>query len=161
MKKLSTAIITTGLVAGTMDITAACVQFFILTGKGPALVLNFISSSIVGSEVANSGGVMWSVTGLLMHYSIAFGWTILFYFLYSRISLLRGNKIVVGLFYGIFVWIMMNFVLVPLTQIGYRPFNLPSAAVACTIIMVCIGLPVSLLANTYFRSLSPRSRDKF
>ncbi len=78
MKKLSTAIIITGLVAGTMDITAACVQFFILTGKGPTLVFNFISSAIVGREEAYSGNVLWSVIGLLMHYAIAFGWTILF-----------------------------------------------------------------------------------
>lgn len=153
MRKLSSAIIITGIVAGTLDIMAACIQFYIKTEKGPIVIFNYIASALIGKE-AYSGNMMWSGMGLLMHYMLAFGWTILFYILYPKISLLRGNKILVGLLYGIFVWTMMTQVLVPMTQINRAPFNLTSALQAVAIIMVCIGLPISLLANKHFQSKS-------
>ena len=151
MRKLSTAIIITGLVAGTMDILAACIQFYSKTGKGPVGIFNYIASALIGKE-AHSGNIMWSGMGLLMHYMLAFGWTILFFILYPKISFLRGNRIVVGILYGVFVWTMMSQVLVPMTLINPGPFSLSGALQACAIIIVCIGLPISILANKHFHS---------
>jgi len=148
--KLSAAIITAGLIAGTMDILAAFTLFFSKTGKSPIVVLNYIASALFGKELAYGGGMAMSAVGLLMHYMIAFGWAILFFMLYPKLSVLRGNKIVVGLVYGIFVWTMMNLVLVPMTLIVKGPFDLTNAITQCAILMVCIGLPVSIVANRHY-----------
>src|SRR4051812_46069401 len=150
-KKLSTAIIVTGLLAGTCDITAACTQFYIKTGKSPILVGQYISSAVFGKEAAYSGDISMIILGFLFHYVVAFGWTILFYSAYPRMSFLRGNKIIVGIAYGAFVWVMMSQVVVPLTLIGRGPFNFSNAAQAMAILMVCIGLPISLMANQHYR----------
>ena len=151
-KKLSTAIILTGLLAGTCDITAACTQFYIKTGKSPILVGQYIASAVFGKETAYSGDVSMIVIGFLFHYMVAFGWTILFFFAYPRMSFLRGNKIVVGIAYGAFVWVMMSQVVVPITLIGRGPFNFSNAAQAMAILMACIGIPISLMANRYYSS---------
>jgi hypothetical protein len=151
-KKLSTAILLAGLIAGTCDITAACTQFYIKTGKGPTVIGQYIASAVFGKEAAYSGDVSMIILGFLFHYMVAFGWTILFFFAYPRMSFLRGNKIIVGIAYGAFVWVMMNQVVVPMTLIGRGPFNVMNAAQAMAILMACIGIPISLVANAYYRS---------
>ncbi|CAN5305406.1 hypothetical protein BH10BAC4_BH10BAC4_08160 [soil metagenome] len=151
--KLASAIITAGLIAGTLDILSAFTLVFTRTGKNPIIVLNYISSAIFGKQTAYSGGALMSAIGLLMHYMIAFGWAILFFLLFPKFRLLRFNKIVVGLFYGIFVWTMMNLVLVPMTLIPPSPFNVTNAVTNVIILMVAIGLPISILASRYFSRL--------
>ncbi len=156
--KLTSAIIIAGLIAGTIDILSAFTMVFSRSGKSPLPVLNYIASAIFGAEEAYGGGPAMMAIGLLMHYMIAFGWTILFFLLYPKLSILRGNKIVVGLVYGIFVWGMMNLILVPfLTRIPRVPFEmmtksayLTNAVINCIILMYAIGLPVSIVANRYY-----------
>jgi hypothetical protein len=149
-RKLSSAIILAGLIAGTCDITAACSQFYIKTGKPISLVGQYIASAVVGRETAYSGDVSMIILGFVFHYMVAFGWTILFFIAYPRISFLRGNKFVVGIAYGAFVWVMMSQVVVPMTLIGRGQFNFSNAAQAMGILMVCIGIPISLVANRYY-----------
>ncbi len=151
-KKLSSSILLAGLIAGTCDITAACTQFYLKTGKSPILVAQYIASAVFGKEAAYSGDIGMIIIGFLFHYMVAFGWTIVFFVAYPRLSFLRGNKIVVGIVYGAFVWVMMNQVIVPMTLIGRGPFNLMNAAQAMAILMACIGIPISLVANSYYRS---------
>ena len=69
---------------------------------------------------------------------------------YPRVALLRQNALLIGIGYGLFVWTMMNLVLVPLTRIKPGPFNLNNAAIQASILVVCIGLPISLLARRHY-----------
>lgn len=142
-------ILLAGFVAGTLDITAACIQYYINTGKGPGNVLRFVARGALGRS-ATSGGMTTAMWGLLFHYCIAFIWTIFFFWIYSIIPLLAKNKVVTGLVYGLFVWIIMNRVVVPLSAIPPIPFKLKSAAIAAGIIMVCIGLPIALIVGRYY-----------
>ncbi len=151
-KKISTAILFAGLLAGTCDIIAACTQFYIKTGKSPILVAQYIASAVFGKETAYSGSVTMIIIGFMFHYVVAFGWTILFFLAYPRLSFLRANKIAVGIGYGAFVWVLMSQVVVPLTLIGRGPFNLMNAAQAMGILMLCIGIPISLVANAFYRN---------
>jgi hypothetical protein len=58
---------------------------------------------------------------------------------------------VTGLIYGVFVWVMMNRVVVPLSLIPKRPFHFTKeSAIQMGILMLCIGLPVSLMAKKYY-----------
>lgn len=150
--KFAKAIILTGLLAGTLDITAACTQFYLKTGKSPILVAQYIASAVFGKETAYSGDVSMIILGFLFHYIVAFGWTILFFLTYPRLGILRGNKYAVGILYGAFVWVMMSQVVVPTTLIGRGPFNIVNAAQAMAILMVCIGTPISLMANKYCKA---------
>ena len=76
-KSLTTAVLISGLIVGTLDITFACIQVYILNGTMPYRVLKYISSAIMGKEAYNGGSEM-VILGLLMHYFIAFSFTILF-----------------------------------------------------------------------------------
>ena len=139
-------IILTGLLAGTLDAIAAIV----VSQASPAAVFKFIASGAFGAGKAFSGGDIMIVWGVLFHYLIALSWTVLFFFMYPALPWIRKNKYVTGLLYGIFVWIMMNRVVIPLSEIPQRPFNLKGALTGMSILMVAIGLPISILTHRYY-----------
>ena len=144
------AIVLTGLVAGTMDIVTATSWFTIRTGNNPVRVLQYISSAAFDKDLAYSGNILMIFLGLLFHYLIAYSWTFLFYLAYPRIGLLRANKFVVGIGYGIFVWTIMNQVVLPLSRIPAITFDINQASIAASILIVCIGLPISIMASRYY-----------
>jgi len=149
LKNPVTAIILTGLVAGLLDITAACTQYYINTGKGPGNVLRYVASGVFGKK-AFAGGITMAAWGLLFHFIIAFGLTSFFFWLYPKISWLGKNKMEAGLLYGVFAWLVTNLVIVPLSHAQSPPFVMAKAAVAMLILMFCIGLPISLMANKHY-----------
>jgi hypothetical protein len=140
------AILIIGLIAGTLDIITA----LILAKGNPLRMGQFIASGAIGRDAAFAGGLGTSLLGYFFHYFIAYTWTTLFFLLYPKVKLLQKNKIIVGLVYGILVWIVMNRVVLPLSQIPQRPFNLTQALIGMTVLMVMIGLPVSVLTHRYY-----------
>jgi hypothetical protein len=155
--KLITSVILTTLLAGTLDMIAAIIS----SGAKPLIICQYIASAIFGREAAFSGGYTMGLLGLLFHYCIAFGWTLLFFILYPRIKFLSKNIYLIGVVYGIFVWCMMNLVIVPMTRIVQAPFNLQKAFVGMLIIIFMIGLPIAVMAHRYYhRSLRASSPAK-
>ena len=64
---------------GSLDISAALIHFYIKAGKDPLIVLKYIVSAVVGKDAAYSGGITMAASGLLLHFLVAFIWTILFF----------------------------------------------------------------------------------
>jgi len=143
------AILTAGLVAGMADGLAAITNFYLTTGRGPALIFKYIASAVFGKTAFEPGSLM-IVLGVIFHLLIALIFTTIFFFLYPRVALLRKNKVVVGLSYGIIVWAVMMIV-VRLSRIPNAPIHWDKAIIQILILMFCIGLPVSLFANHYYR----------
>lgn len=147
---ISTAIIKAGLLAGTLDITAACTMFWIRTGRDPLIVLKFVASGALGPD-ALTGGWGINLLGLFFHFIIAFSWTIFLFIIFAKIP--KMNWIVLGLSYGVVVWLIMNLLVLPMTRITPRPFVLSQAIIGTVILMVAIGLPISYFANKHYSKL--------
>lgn len=143
-------IIIAGLVAGVLDGTAAVISTYLSSGKGFEIVFRFVASGLLGSE-AFKGGNSMIVAGVVFHMTIAMTWAIIFYYIYPYVSRLIKNHILLGLLYGIVVWLVMNLVVVPLSNTPKFPFNLAGAIKGMAIIMVCIGLPISLIIGKHFQ----------
>ena len=92
---------------------------------------------------------MWR--GLVFHYIIAFSFTILFFLLYPKLTILSKNRIITGIVYGLFIWAFMNLVVVPLSNVVHRPFKLEGMLINMAILVVLIGIPLSFMANAYYR----------
>lgn len=145
-------ILLTGFVAGTLDMSAALTVYsLILSVVSPIRLLQSIASGVLGQE-AFAGGAPTAFLGLLFHYVIAFSWTIFFFLVFPYIPFLRKQKIISGLLYGIFVWIMMNLVVLPLSRVNQQPFTLKGVLIGAGILMICIGLPISLLIHKHYAS---------
>ncbi|MES3018760.1 MAG: hypothetical protein V4721_13320 [Bacteroidota bacterium] len=138
-------ILQAGFLVGTLDILAACLQYYLNTNKEPSGVFKFIASGIFGIK-AFSGGVPMIIAGLIFHYIIALGFTFIFFILYPKIRLVIKNNIFIGITYGIFVWLVMKFLVIPVSNTPPQPFKFTSAAIAMSILIVCIGIPLSFIA---------------
>lgn len=145
-------IIKVWLVAGTLDISIACIQYYLKTGKGPSGVLKFVASGFFGKEAFIAEGNSMSVYGLLFHYLFALVWTIIFFMLYPKIKLLRRNIFATAIVYGLFVWLIMNRVVMPLSKAPLIKFDPGKALVAMLILVIAIGLPLSFSAEKHYRS---------
>jgi hypothetical protein len=141
------AVLWIGLIAGTLDITDNLI-FNRLRGVTPTMVFQYIASGLIGVE-ALSGGPASVALGVALHYVIALTWTGLFYWTSRRISVLRRRPVASGLIYGGFVYLFMNFVVLPVSRVPPRRVAMTIAARMNGILAVVlfIGLTISLLVH--------------
>ncbi len=137
-----------GLIAGSLDILSAFIDHYIQAGKGPEGVLRFVASGAFGQK-AFAGGDQMIVFGLLFHFIIAFCFTIFFYWLYQTVSFLWRNVFVTAILYGLFIWVVMSFIVVPLSDTNKYPFHAVNAVKSLLILICMIGLPLTLIVK-YF-----------
>lgn len=140
----------TGLIAGSLDITAACLQYYIRTGNGPGNVLRYVASGVFGRK-AFTGGIPMACWGLFFHYLIAFGFTLFFFLIYPATRLVSKSTVITGMLYGVFAWAVMNLLVIPMSYIKPKPvFDAGKGLAAMLILMFCIGLPISILISRYY-----------
>jgi len=138
-----------GLLVGSLDILAAIVNFKIATGKDPILIFQYIASAVFGKD-AYSGSSLMPVLGLILHFIIAYIFTIIFFIIYPKMKLFKYNAILTGIAYGILIWIAMNMIVVPLSKIGKFSFKLSGVLLQASILIVMIGIPLSLICKHYY-----------
>jgi hypothetical protein len=138
-----------GLLAGTLDITENLI-FNQLRGISPKMVFQYIASGLVGRKAFQSG--LGSVAlGVVLHYAIALTWTGIFYLASRRVLIAIRRPIVSGLVYGCVIYLFMNFVVLPLSGVPHtrNAVTLASRVNGVLALLLCIGLPVSLLVRRY------------
>ena len=145
----------TGILVGTLDIGLAFLSAYIQKGTLPEKILQYIASGVFGRDAFAVGGG-YAIWGLVFHYIIATCFTILI-FLFFRYGLFPiKNKWITGILAGIAIWAVMQYVVVPLSQVPTPkvkpPVNLVSYLRAAVILIAAIGLPASLIANQHFNS---------
>jgi hypothetical protein len=149
-KNFAKAVLLTGLLAGALDATAACIQYLTKTGNNPARVFRYIASGVFGKKTLTESLYGMAAWGLLFHMLIAMTFTLFFFLCYPQIKMLIKNKYIAGILYAIFVWAVMNLVVVPVTFGTGISVKFPGALIAAAILIIAIGLPVSLLADRYY-----------
>ena len=143
------AAVLTGLLAGTLDIAAACTQYVLLTHKSPVNVLDFIASALFGKE-AFAGGIGMALTGLAAHYLIAILFAMFFYWLCPRLPWFLQRPVLAGVFYGLAVWLLMNLLVLPNSRVAVQPLQPVPSAIGLGILILCIGLPIAIRAARYY-----------
>lgn len=148
--------LTAGLVAGALDIIGACISAYLKTETTPIQVLRYIGSGGVDPKTISSPALL-ALLGLLIHFFIAISFTFLFFTLAKQIPALVKYPIPIGILYGIFVWAAMRFVILAnLSRHTQKPIEgseaMKNAAIAAGILVVCVGIPVALLAKRYVRA---------
>jgi hypothetical protein len=143
-------VLVAGLIAGTLDILSACVYFTISThGQPLSKLFAYISSGVFGRE-AFTGNPAMTWWGLLFHYLIALTWSFIFLSIYPKIPGLPKYPVATGLAYGLLVWSIMQFIVLPLSHVPQGPLHLVPALLNIAILMVMIGLPLSFTGRRYY-----------
>lgn len=142
------AILWGGLIAGTLDITGACVSIAVQTGRSPQFVLQSVASGLLGAD-SYTMGLRSAALGLAVHFLIAYTWCTVYFFASRQVAALTKHPVVCGLAYGVVVWLFMNGVVLPLTF--HRSFFSPlrSVIIGMSILMLCIGLPIAIVVSRY------------
>ena len=138
-----------GLIAGALDITAACVFSYLRANVSPVRVFQSVASGLLGAS-AYAGGAKTAALGLLLHFLIATTATALFYFASRKLTFMIERPIPWGLVYGVLVYLFMNFVVLPLSAFPQRGVpSLSSRAINMLIIMFCVGLPIAIIVRRF------------
>lgn len=143
---VGTAIVIGTLIAGTLDALDAIVVFGLRSGVTPPRIFRGIAAGLLGSA-AGSGGTPAALLGVVLHYTVALG-IVTTYVLVSRaLPALNRRPLVYGPLYGIVAYLVMNFVVIPLSAIGTFPrFNAFGTTNGVLIHMIGVGLPTALVA---------------
>lgn len=142
-------VIIMGLIAGTLDISAAII---ILAKLRAAFVLRYVASGAFGKD-AFTGGPQMVVFGVFFHYLIAMTISVIYFIIYPKLPFLKTNRFLSALLIGICAWLFMSLVVVPLSQIGPLKMTPEGAFKNIAILIVCIGLPVSLLTSKFYKQI--------
>ena len=113
-------------------------------------LLQFVASGLLGPE-ASQGGAKTAVLGLALHFLIATIWTVVFYLASRKWLFLIERPVMFGLLYGIAVYTVMNFVVLPLSRVPARPMTAIGTTIGLLTIMFCIGLPIALIVRRFSR----------
>jgi uncharacterized membrane protein YagU involved in acid resistance len=138
-----------GLTAGTLDITYACIYNYVLRGTSPVRILQSVASGALGAK-AFTGGAKTAALGGVFHFLIAFIVAAVYYLASRQLRLLVTQAVICGILYGVCVYLVMNFVVLPLSAISFRmSYPWPTLVGGLLIHMFGIGLPISLVVRRY------------
>ncbi len=133
------------LLVGTLDLISALL-LTLLRGGTFLKLSQYIASGVFGDD-AFQGGTPMAVAGVFFHYIIATGWTVLFFTLYPAMKSYLKHPLFIAVAYGIFIWVVMNLVVLPLSNIPESPFNFGRALIAMLVLIVAIGLPLAFIGR--------------
>lgn len=148
---LRRAILGGGLLVGTLDITDAFV-YWGLHGAGPARVLQSIAAGLLGRAAARAGGLPTAALGLFLHFLIATTIVAVYLAASRRLRPLVRHPFAGGAVYGVLVFAVMHYVVIPLSAIGpLGTIPLDSLLNQLAIHAFGIGVPSALAARWYDR----------
>ena len=150
MKSKAGTIFLAGLIAGTLDILAALFIYAIILQKTTAIkILQSIASGVFKQDAYNHSQMAWY--GLGFHFIIAmiFSW---FYFtVYPYLPFLKKSALLSGFLYGIFVWIIMNFIVLPIIFPILPAKHLDFPLILSILILIfCVGFPIAFIARKFY-----------
>ena len=141
-KGLLPAILIGGLIAGALDLWAA----MLISGKPMSVILHFIASGLIG-KAAFAGGMQTAVLGLGLQLVMGLIIAAVYCVASLRQPLLRRRWVAMGLAYGAPIYVVMNYVIMPLSRIGRTPAFEPAAILKNLAAMLAFGLIVAAAAR--------------
>jgi uncharacterized membrane protein YagU involved in acid resistance len=142
---VSQAVLYGGLVAGTIDAIDGVVAYG-LQGLNPIQVLQYIASGMLGKS-SFEGGLATAGLGTVLHYFIAFTVAAIYVVASRKIPALRTQAVLFGLSFGVLVFLVMNYIVLPNSAVAPSPFSLPMFLNGVIGHALFVGLPIGLYAR--------------
>ena len=150
---LGAAIFYGGLIAGILDGADNMAAYYLAAGFNPIQVLQFIASGFYGAA-AFQMGTSGAAVGLLAHFFIAFVIAAIYVGATQFLPMLGRKAAMWGPIYGVAVFIVMNFVVLPHTAVVKSPLSWPLLLNGVLAHALFVGLPIALAAR---RTTNPSS----
>ena len=155
IRSLPLYVFAAGAVAGTLDILYA-IGFWSFKGVPAARILQSIAAGVKGKDAFTGGGAS-AALGLTLHYLIAIGMAAAFALVARyRWPGLLARPVRYGLLYGLLLYALMTYVVVPLSAApGGGGGN--ALWIGCSLVAhaVLVGLPIALIVRRAFGGGTP------
>ena len=136
------------LIVGALDITEVMIFYALWRDVAPTRILQSVAAGLVGRGQAIEGGIPTALLGLAIHFCIAFVVVTIYHLAATRLRVLVTHPIPMGMLYGIAVYLMMNFAVLPLTAAGPpRLTNWIVVANGLFAHLFCVGIPAAVTAR--------------
>jgi hypothetical protein len=137
-----------GAIAGTLDIAFAF-TFAGVHGASPLRVLQFIASGLLGRDSFAYG--WWSgALGAVCHYTILTVAASLYLLASRRLTTLARHPFICGPLFGVAIYLVMNFIIVPLSAVQSRSHTLEGVVGDLASHLFFVGLPIALLTRRHW-----------
>jgi len=150
--KIFKPILIGGLIAGTFDITYACLFFGIRNHVRPTRILQSVARGALGQQ-AFQGGLKTAALGLFFHFLIALTAAAVYVFASRVLRFMITHAVVCGILYGACVYFFMYGIVMRFSAIHSTtlPWVYPWAVLIPNLLihMFGIGLPIALVARRY------------
>jgi hypothetical protein len=148
------SIFTAGLIVGVLDISSAFVIWW-QRGVGVCRGLQGITAGLLGAN-SFDGGLVTAGLGLALHFFVAFAVVSVFYVASRKIDFLTIHPVASGVLYGIGVYIVMYWFVLPTAFPTFR-HRVWNELLAVAIHISLIGLPCALIVRRYSRQMQQSS----
>lgn len=139
-------ILMAGLICGTLDGLCALA----LSAGRFVRLFQFLASGLLGHK-AFEGGMATVALGIAVHFSVALGAAAVFYWASRALPFMVEQAVLCGVLFGVLVHVFMNFLVIPLSAIGRRPFNARSFVVQLLVHVIVVGPSIALTVRYYSR----------
>ncbi len=140
-----------GLAIGILDGLFAFVFYGLILGAKPQRIFQSVAVGVLGRS-SYDGGTKTFLFGLLLHFIVATCIAAVYYLAALNLPILIRHAVPAGLIYGMIAYLGMNYVVIPLSRIGLRPFSFRLFLPAFIGHAMLVGLPVALIARRSAKS---------
>jgi len=136
-----------GLIAGTVDIAAAS----LINTANPLIILLAIASGLLGKAAFHGGGGVM-LLGLVLQWAMSIIIAGIFTIAAARAPGLARRWVLNGALYGVVVYIVMNFVVVPLSAASHKSRFSAVPFAENLLAMLVFGWIVAYAANRFLQA---------
>jgi len=146
------AVILGGLIAGTVDIGAAA----LINGIDRSVIQQFIAGGLLGPAALQGGAhTMW--LGLFLQWGMSILIAAIFVLASLRAHWLRARWMIGGLAYGVIVFVVMNYAVMPLSAWHRINHFTPASFIENLVAMLVFGLIISICARRFLGAMPRRT----
>jgi hypothetical protein len=150
---IASLVLAAGAAVGVLDgLFAVTVCESVNPACTPARVFQSVAAGLLGRD-SYAGGVATAALGLALHFAIAATWSAIYLALVRRSARLReivrrpGGAAAVGLAFGPLVWLVMRFVVIPVSAATSGPVRSWVFVVMLAGHALVVGLPIALIVR--------------
>jgi hypothetical protein len=139
-----------GLVAGALDIVYAWAFWAIKAGTPAYRIFQSVAKGLLGAA-SYKGGAASAALGIFLHFFIAISMSATYYLVARRWSALHERPLPYGAAYGLLLYGIMNYIVVPLSAArGGGSGGTLWVTLSILVHMFLIGVPIALFTSRAF-----------
>lgn len=140
-------ILLAGLIAGLLDGLDAAIVISRMNRVSAERIFQFIASGLLG-RASFGGGWPTALLGVVCHFVIATSAAGVYYVVSRKVPLLGRRPLLAGPIFGLAVFVVMQYVVVPLSATPKGRGLTPLAPVNLLISHIfCVGIPIALVVS--------------